>query len=72
MLGQWMFRPIEKKSFRSNEVDSMKDCEAMINQSCEANDALQICWPWVEWDVFLAKFFLPVQGITWMPALLCF
>ena len=26
-----------KKSFRSNEVDSMKDCEAMINQSCEAS-----------------------------------
>ena len=34
-----------KKGFRSNEVDSMKDCEAMINQSCEANNALRICWP---------------------------
>ena len=56
VLGQRMFRPIEK-SFRSNEVDSMKDCEAMINQSCEANDTLRICWHWVEWDVFLAKFF---------------
>ena len=71
VLGQWMFRPIEKQ-FRSNEVDSMKDCEAMINQSCEANDALRICWRWVEWDVFLAKFFLPVKGNTCIQALLCF
>ena len=62
-----------KKSFRfKNEVDSMKDCEAMINQSCEANDTLRICWRWVEWDVFLAKFFLPVKGITCIQALLCF
>ena len=61
-----------KKSFRSNEVESMKDCEAMINQSCDAYDALRMCWPWLEWDVFLAKFFLPVKGITWIPALLRF
>ena len=61
-----------EKSFRSNEVDSVKDCEAMINQSCEANDALQIYWRWVKWDVFLAKFFLPVKGITCMKALLYF
>ena len=70
VLGQWRFRPIEK-SFRSNEVDSMKDCEAMINQSCEASYGLRICWHWVEWDVFLAKFFLPVKGITCIQALLC-
>ena len=60
-----------KKSFRSNEVDSMKDCEAMINQFCEASYGLRICWHWVEWDVFLAKFFLPVKGITCIQALLC-
>ena len=45
-----------KKSFRSNEVESMKDCEAMINLSCDAYDALRMCWPWLEWGVFLVKF----------------
>ena len=34
----------------------MKDCEAVINQSYKANEALQTCWPWLEWDVFLVKF----------------
>ena len=53
-----------KKSFRSNEVDSMADCVKMIDDSCGANEALRFSWSWREWDAFLARFFGPIKGIA--------
>ena len=52
-----------KKSFRSNEVDSMVDCVKMIDNSYSANEAPRFSWSWREWDAFLTRFFGPTEAL---------
>ena len=55
---------LPKKSFRSNEVDSIADCVKMTDNSCGANEALHFSWSWQEWDAIPARFLSPVKGIA--------
>ena len=53
-----------KKFYRSSDIDTVQQLEAMVNNSSKNNIAQMYNWEWREWDTTLDEFFKPIKGIT--------
>ena len=52
-----------KQEWRKTENDTLNDVKDAVNSSCAPNKAVMHCWPWYEWDAFIANMYKPLKGI---------